>query len=446
MKLPSLLAQWLIAPVAAIPLFCQAGTPFTDAQWLSLSGQSNGLDGSVNVLTVDSSGNLYVGGWFDKAGGSNVNFIAKWDGKSWSSLGRGFPQPFSFVNGPYAIVFDKAGNLYAGGNITNAGGIPVNYVAKWDGTNWSALGSGQPSFVGSLALDNAGNLYAATRQGISEWNGNTWTPLASQPGNVAALACDASNNLYAAGSFTMGNATNIAKWDGTNWSALGTGLGNENDNPLNLAFDPHGNLYACGFFTNAGASNVSCIAKWDGTNWLPLGAGMTVPLNTLLTVDGITFDGSGNLYACGVFGMAGNVMATSIAKWDGKEWSALGSGLDNNGSYSVACDMRGNLYVGGNFFHAGTNSSGFIAKALLAGPLPNQLLLKKQPGGTNVLSFLGTPSTNYALDFATNLAHPVWIAQSTNTAPANNATDAGYLTLTNSSASSAGFYRMRSVP
>ncbi len=33
-------------------------------------------------------------------------------------------------------------NLYAGGSFTNMGGVPAARVAKWDGTNWFALGSG----------------------------------------------------------------------------------------------------------------------------------------------------------------------------------------------------------------------------------------------------------------------------------------------------------------
>ena len=34
------------------------------------------------------------------------------------------------------------GNVYVGGVFTTAGGVPVNGIAKWDGSNWSALGSG----------------------------------------------------------------------------------------------------------------------------------------------------------------------------------------------------------------------------------------------------------------------------------------------------------------
>ena len=32
--------------------------------------------------------------------------------------------------------------LYVGGAFQDAGGITVNYVAKWDGVNWSTLGDG----------------------------------------------------------------------------------------------------------------------------------------------------------------------------------------------------------------------------------------------------------------------------------------------------------------
>ena len=42
--------------------------------------------------------------------------------------------------------------VYAGGAFTNAGGVTARYIARWDGTNWSALGSGAQSWVESLAL------------------------------------------------------------------------------------------------------------------------------------------------------------------------------------------------------------------------------------------------------------------------------------------------------
>ena len=62
------------------------------------------------------------------------------------------------------------------------------------------------------------------------------------------------NDLYVAGQFTTAGgvaATNIAKWNGTNWSALSSGLGDEFQyvNALDVLGS---DLYAGGFFTNAG--------------------------------------------------------------------------------------------------------------------------------------------------------------------------------------------------
>ena len=86
-----------------------------------------------------------------EAGGVRVNHIAKWDGSSWSALGQG-------VDGMvHALVFDSTGNLYVGGNFTEAGGL--DNIAKWgDGSSWSALGNAR---ITDLALDADGRPYVS---------------------------------------------------------------------------------------------------------------------------------------------------------------------------------------------------------------------------------------------------------------------------------------------
>jgi len=49
------------------------------------------------------------------------------------------------------------------------------------------------------------------------------------------------------------SATNIAKWDGTNWSALGTGLGTGDGDTVSALAIWGDNLYVGGYFTNAGS-------------------------------------------------------------------------------------------------------------------------------------------------------------------------------------------------
>ena len=49
--------------------------------------------------------------------------------------------------------------MYAGGWFTTAGGNPANYIAQWNGSSWSPLGSGMDDQVFALAVAD-GTLYA----------------------------------------------------------------------------------------------------------------------------------------------------------------------------------------------------------------------------------------------------------------------------------------------
>src|SRR5207247_2333982 len=104
------------------------------------SALGQGVDNTVRALALDSGGNLYAGGDFTTAGGISANHVAKWNGSTWSKLGTGMNNGTD--NSVYALALDSGGNLYAGGDFTTAGGISANYVAKWNGSTWSALGGG----------------------------------------------------------------------------------------------------------------------------------------------------------------------------------------------------------------------------------------------------------------------------------------------------------------
>ncbi|MEN9846369.1 MAG: hypothetical protein RIS36_1516, partial [Pseudomonadota bacterium] len=261
----------------------------------ALSFGRSGCNGIVYALTADSSGNLYAGGGFTTAGGTTANYIAKWNGTSWSALGTGMD------SGVYALTVDSSGNLYAGGWFTTAGGTTVNYLAKWNGTSWSAPGTGMDNSVSSLTVDSSGNLYAGGEFSVA---GDLPIPY-------------------------------LAKWNGTSWSALGTGM---NHGVSALTVDSSGNLYAGGSFTTAGGATVNRIAKWNGTSWSAVGTGMDSGVYAL------TLDSSGNLYAGGGFTTAGGTTANYIAKWTGTSWSALGTGMDSS-VYALTVDSSGNLYA-----------------------------------------------------------------------------------------------------
>jgi hypothetical protein len=117
-------------------------------------------------------------------------------------------------------------------------------------------------------------------------------------------------------------------------------------------------LYAGGKFTTIGGVSAARIARWDGASWAPLGAGITgSTTNDRVEVLQVFDDGSGPaLFAGGLFDQAGGQPASSIARWDGANWSALppgpayAAGLPQIASMTVFDDGQGPaLYVGGYF-------------------------------------------------------------------------------------------------
>jgi hypothetical protein len=82
--------------------------------------------------------------------------------------------------------------------------------------------------------------------------------------------------------------------------------------------DGQGNLYVGGVFQKIGNTVAHCIAKWDGRQWSTQGGGMDN------AVEALAFSPDGSVYASGAFIWAPNTDGTTvtvygIAKWDGKQ-------------------------------------------------------------------------------------------------------------------------------
>jgi len=244
---------------------------------------------------------------------------------------------------------------------------PVRIDPTFSDADWVSLNPGIPganNSITAMVADGAGNVYVGGNftfigtvevNHIAKWDGSTWSSLGSGvavSNSVRALAVSGSD-LYVGGKFDhVGGieANNVAKWDGVAWSAFGAGLGE-----VSALAVMGSDLYVGADFATAGGGMANQhIAKWNGSSWSALGSGMNNSVNAL-AVSGT------DLYAGGAFTTAGGVADTKyLAKWDGADWSALGSGMDNIVNALV---IRGSdLYAGGIFSKAGGIDANRIAK------------------------------------------------------------------------------------
>ncbi len=278
------------------------------SNWSTLgSGETNGVDSRVHALEVLGS-DLYVGGRFGNAGGQPASLIARWNGSAWSTLGAGLGGAF-----PSVLAIEAVGSdLYVGGEFTLAGGQTANKIARWNGSAWSALGSGSANGV------SAGDFIAVHA--------------------IAALGSD----VYVGGSFTEAGgqpAGGIARWNGSSWSNLGSGV----NNAVYALAAAGSDLYVGGVFSEAGGQPISGVARWNGSAWLPLGTAQLNGVNG--TVYALAVNGS-DLFVGGSFTRAGGQVANGLARWDGNAWHGLSVDAPPQEIRAMLID-NGVLYAGG---------------------------------------------------------------------------------------------------
>ena len=365
---------------AALTLSAALGAQ-TPCAWSNLGTGLPSLQDRIEAMVLFDDGSglaLYAAGGFTNVSGTPANSVAKWDGNAWTAVGGGFVGSVNDL-----CVFDDGTGpaLYAAGSLSGFS------VRRWTGTTWAPVSGGTTPAIPASALavfdDGSGPaLYATTYDGfaslkIVRWNGATWSPVGT--GTIAgvgwtlAVIDDGSGPaLYAGGSFaSIGGvpAFNLARWDGTTWSAVGS------NSPVlevrSIAWFDDGTGPAM-YVGGLGNPPMNGIARWDGTSWNPLGSGLgPVPVNfppffveptarALAVFD----DGGGPaLFVGGTFPTAGGVTAPGFARWNGSAWS--GNGGTGSFALEVFDDGTGPaLFAGGPAWSSfGINANGIARYA-----------------------------------------------------------------------------------
>lgn len=336
--------------------------------WIDIYGKTlRGPSSQVHALSASSLG-LFVAGGMEFVNGNTpekttVNNMAKWRDTIWERVGNGVNNG---TNGRINCFVKMSQGLVACGNFDSVAGINAQCIARWGGTNWEALTSTVKGVILSVDAKDS-TLYVGgvidsingqPRMSIAKHNGSTWSSLGaglrkiyrqfspSPFGQVKAIACS-DNYVYAAGFFdSAGNvsAKNIARWDGTSWSALGDGIDGDIHDMLVM---PNGDLIVAGRFENAGSVTAKNIARWNGTSWSTF-----ANLSINQCIYALAKD-SNQLYVGGDITHCGTDTSHGVIRWDGNSWQSVGGGVW--GPVFSLDFFDGSLYVGGRFTRVGSN-------------------------------------------------------------------------------------------
>lgn len=346
--------------------------------------------------------------------------------QSWQDVGGG-------TNNSSHGLLTWNGKLIDLGSFNN----PCNRVAEWDGTSWSCLAGGvgivaRAGVVWDGKLVVVGDFWNVAQpcvgcNGVAVWDGVSWTPLDNGVNNDVLVCTVWNNQLVIGGDFTKADGipcSRIVKWDVTTstWESIGDTTPTTFSNDIRCMVEYDGDLYVGGDFNNvAGCTscdglvkydpatnswvggnsgvdlvggvdfsvrclyvnpsdgnlymggefpdlwdgdaaapdpNMAYIAKYDGSNWTPLGTGLNEYVRAI-------HEYNGDLVAGGYFTNAGGVPANKIARWDGTNWNAMGLGFDASGIdeyVKSATVWNGIFFAGGAYTQAEGNPMDHIAQ------------------------------------------------------------------------------------
>lgn len=371
---------------------------FDGANWTSYASPEPAvlprkIGTELHALGVHDDGSgpaLYTAGRLRGADADQSSAIARWNGAGWSLLPGRFTDIFDGVRS--IVSYDDGGGsrLYVGGYF-RINGVHLGLVVKWDGAQWSSVGSSFHTGGGGFApivndmlefddgngrsLFVAGDFYAlggAAGDYVARWNGTTWQGLPGLEGAVNDLHVHDDGSgpaLYAAGKFLTidgVSAPRIAKWNGASWSSVGGGVSMEVASMASF----EGDLIVGGLDPFNSSTMNNNVRRWDGSTWTTIPNSPLGDVRALLardTVRGRELVATGNFTT-----LEGGAPAPRLARFDGTSWSAFDVGLIKLGQsasqglalalYDDGLQLHGTLYVAGDFRAAGEHASRSIVR------------------------------------------------------------------------------------
>lgn len=286
--------------------------------------------------------------------------VVCYDGNTWQGDNRA---PISNV---IQTIGTYQGDVIHGGDFNVVGDQKSPYIARLDDVqNWQAIsqltwsGSGQGNV--QHVQEYNGELYAtgtfngangAQVDGIAKYDGTNWTPVITGLNAYDGLMTVWDNKLIING-FYNGTQGPVLAWDGNSITEVGNFI-------LNGVFTDF-TVYQGDLVVADLVSGTSRLHAFDGNSWQTFGGSSQGVFRSLET------EGD-RLYVGGIFSSACSgvdfVNAENIYVWDGVGCDALGAGINNTTSFIGINDIQayGNgVIVTGRFDAAGGQTANSLA-------------------------------------------------------------------------------------
>jgi hypothetical protein len=312
-------------------------TPFPGASGY-INNCTNNNNTFINSL-CEFNNELYVGGNFSSIGGIVAHGIARWNGNNWSSVGTG-----NLVqNGCVGDIVVYNSNLY----------FTADKLYRWDGVNVQDVTYIDPVTQNILPVYGQdlhvfnGELYVVSDK-ILKYNGSTFSEIPLDNNLIGSVRCidNLNNILY------VGSTNGLFKYQNSNWIDCN---GVTTDIPDVYDIEPFNNeLYVLGWFSSIGGISVNNFAKYNGNTWsniiLPGGFYPITPLLSGWTLGRNHLNKMNNeLYLAHTLAsyQQQSPSYSPLTKFNGSQWILLSQNYSVGGGCSIIYNNE--LYCGGKF-------------------------------------------------------------------------------------------------
>ncbi|MGO4773713.1 T9SS sorting signal type C domain-containing protein [Flavobacterium sp. W22_SRS_FK3] len=347
----------------------------------------DGFDNTIRTLSIQTDGNLIVGGEFLNLNGKSLSYLTRL--KADGTIDENFNTDSGFNGKVYSSYIQPDGKIIVGGNFTSYKGLTTGRLIRLnsDGSHDTAFNTSlaaSSGIVNHIVQQTDGKIIIVGS--FTKYNGITVNRIArilpdgnldtmfltgyGAPANINAIQVQSDGKIILAGNFLKFNGVDVNRIirlnpDGSLDMTFNTGNA-FNEEIHAMVLQPNGKIILGGEFTNYNGIAANRIIRLHPNGTIDSGFLSGTGLSNGV-VNVIKTDAAGNIMLGGSFTDLYNgkdVNRLILLNPDGtiKSDFDIGAGPGSASVYSLANSAEGDWYIGGSFSVFDSQNQGKLAK------------------------------------------------------------------------------------